>query len=69
MEFRACARVNKNEYFPLVFACVFDYLDTVMCLLFNLFLSHSKSSREKEIGEEEANFVSCSILNMNLMSW
>ena len=57
-----------NAYFPLVFACVFDYPDSVGCLLFNLFLSHSESNGEKEIGEEEANFVSCSILNMNLMS-
>ena len=68
MEFRACDRVKKNAYFPLVFACVFDYLDSVVCLLFNLFFSHFKSSGEKEIGEDEANFVSCIILNMNLMS-
>ena len=68
MEFRACDRVKKNAYFPLVFACVFDYLDTVLCILFNLFLYHSESSGEKEIGEEEANFVSCNVLNMNLMS-
>ena len=68
MEFRARDRVKKNAYFPLVFEGVFDYLDTVVCILFNLFLSHSESSGEKEIGEEEANFISCSILNMNLMS-
>ena len=69
MEFRASDRVKKNAYFPLVFVCVFDYLDIVMCILFNLFLSHSESSGEKEIGEKEAKFVSCNILNMNLMSW